>query len=59
MLLYASTAAIGVLSAVIAFLLPNQSGVAGFAYFLLAVPSAVAGTLVGRQRRRAALNRSV
>jgi uncharacterized membrane protein len=58
-LLYASTAAIGVLSAVIALLLPNQSGVAGFVYFLLAVPSAVAGTLVGRQRRRAALNRSV
>lgn len=58
MLLYASTAAIGVLSAVIAFLLPNQSGVAGFAYFLLAVPSAVAGTLVGRRRRRAARQRS-
>ena len=57
-LLYASTAAIGVLSAVIALLLPNQSSVAGFAYFLLAVPSAVAGTLVGRQRRRIARQRS-
>ena len=56
-LLYASTAAIGLLSAVIALLLPNQTPVAGFIYFLLAVPSAVAGTLVGR-RRRAARQRS-
>jgi hypothetical protein len=53
-LLYVSTAAIGVLSAVIALLLPNQTPVAGLTYFLLAVPSAVAGTLVGRRRRRAA-----
>ncbi|HET6311711.1 MAG TPA: TMEM175 family protein [Candidatus Nitrosotalea sp.] len=57
-LLYASIAAIGVLSAVIALLLPNQSSVAGFAYFLLAVPWVVAGTLVGRRRRRAARHRS-
>ena len=57
-LLYASTGAIELLSAVIALLLPNQSSVAGFSYFLLAVPSAVAGTLVGRQRRRAARQRS-
>jgi uncharacterized membrane protein len=56
--LYASTAAIGVLSAVIALLLPNQTSVAGFSYFLLAVPSTVAGTLVGRRRRRAVRQRS-
>jgi uncharacterized membrane protein len=48
---YALTAAVGVLSVVIALLLPEQAGLAGFAYFLIAVPSAVAGTLVGRRRR--------
>lgn len=52
-LLYASTAAIGVLSAVIALVLPEQSGLAGFTYFLIALPSVVAGTLVGRRRREA------
>jgi len=57
-LLYASTASIGLLSAVIALVLPNQTSVAGFAYFLLAVPSAVTGTLVGRRRRLAARHRS-
>jgi uncharacterized membrane protein len=48
---YALTAAVGVLSAVIALLLPEQTGPAGFAYFLIALPSVVAGTLVGRRRR--------
>jgi hypothetical protein len=49
--LYATTAAIGILSLVIALLWPEQAGLAGFAYFLIAVPSVVAGTLVGRRRR--------
>jgi uncharacterized membrane protein len=49
--LYASTAAIGIMSALIALLLPDQTGLAGFVYFLVAVPAAVAGTLVGRRRR--------
>lgn len=48
---YATTAAVGILSVIIAVLLPEQAGLAGFAYFLIAVPSAVAGTLVGRRRR--------
>jgi hypothetical protein len=48
---YALTAAVGVLSVVVALLLPEQAGLSGFAYFLIAVPSAVAGTLVGRRRR--------
>jgi uncharacterized membrane protein len=49
--LYGSTAAVGILSALIAFVLPNQSSLAGFAYFLIALPSVIAGTLVGRRRR--------
>jgi uncharacterized membrane protein len=49
--LYASTAGVGVLSAILALLLPDQGSVAGLAYFLVAVPSVVAGTLVGRRRR--------
>lgn len=49
--LYATTAAIGILSLVIALLGPEEAGLAGFAYFLIAVPSVVAGTLVGRRRR--------
>jgi uncharacterized membrane protein len=49
--LYASTAGVGVLSAISAFLLPDQGSIAGFAYFLIAVPALVAGTLVGRRRR--------
>jgi uncharacterized membrane protein len=57
-LLYASTAAIGVLSAIIALVLPGQSSLAGFSYFLIAVPSVVAGTLVGRRRRLVARQRS-
>jgi uncharacterized membrane protein len=48
---YALTAAVGVLSVVIALLWPDQAGLGGFAYFLIAVPSTVAGTLVGRRRR--------
>jgi uncharacterized membrane protein len=51
---YAATAAIGVLSAGIAAFLPTQSSLAGFIYFLAAVPSVVAGMLVGRRRRRVA-----
>jgi hypothetical protein len=49
--LYGSTAAIGILSALIAFALPDQSSLAGFAYFLIALPSTTAGILVGRRRR--------
>jgi uncharacterized membrane protein len=48
--LYASTAAVGVLSAALA-LVPGQTSLAGFAYFLIAVPAVVTGTLVGRRRR--------
>jgi hypothetical protein len=48
---YATTAAVGILSVVIALLLREQAGLAGFAYFLIALPSVVAGTLVGRRRR--------
>jgi uncharacterized membrane protein len=54
---YASIAAVGVLSALIAFVLPNESALAGFVYFLIAVPSVVVGTLVGRRRRREARDR--
>jgi uncharacterized membrane protein len=50
--LYGATAGVGILSALIALLLPDQVAIAGFAYFLVAVPSVVAGTLVGRRRRR-------
>ncbi len=50
--LYASTAAVGVMSAILAVLLPQQAGLAGFIYFLVAVPAVVAGTMVGRRRRR-------
>jgi uncharacterized membrane protein len=57
-LLYASIAAIGVVSALIAFFLPDESSLAGFIYFLIAVPSAVAGTMVGRRRRLVAHQRS-
>jgi uncharacterized membrane protein len=53
-LLYASIAGIGVLSALIALVLPDQVSLAGFVYFLITVPSVVAGTLVGRRRRREA-----
>ena len=49
---YASIAAIGVLSALIALALPSESSLAGFVYFLIAVPSVVVGALVGRRRRR-------
>jgi len=49
---YASIAAVGVLSALIALALPNESALAGFVYFLIAVPSVVVGALVGRRRRR-------
>jgi uncharacterized membrane protein len=48
---YGLTAAVGVLSVVIALIWPEQAGLAGFVYFLVAVPSTVAGTLVGRRRR--------
>lgn len=51
---YASIAAIGVLSALIALALPGESSLAGFVYFLIAVPSVVVGALVGRRRRREA-----
>jgi uncharacterized membrane protein len=50
-LLYASIAGIGVLSALIALALPDQVSLAGFIYFLITVPSVVIGTLVGRRRR--------
>jgi uncharacterized membrane protein len=53
-MLYASIAGIGVLSALIALALPDQVSLAGFVYFLITVPSVVAGTLVGRRRRREA-----
>lgn len=49
---HASIAGVGILSAGIALL--GQAGIAGFAYFLMAVPSVVAGTLVGRRRRQEA-----
>jgi len=49
--LYASTAAVGVLSAILAVLLPEQAGLAGFVYFLVAVPAIVVGTLVGKRCR--------
>jgi hypothetical protein len=48
---YGCTAAIGGLSALIAFLVPDQASVAGFAYFLIALPSTIAGAMVGRRRR--------
>jgi uncharacterized membrane protein len=50
-ILYASIAGIGILSALIALALPDQGSIAGLVYFLIAVPSVVAGTLVGRRRR--------
>jgi hypothetical protein len=56
--LYGSIAAIGILSALIAFVLPNQSSLAGFVYFLIAVPSATVGTLVGRRRRLEAASKA-
>jgi uncharacterized membrane protein len=56
---YSSTAAIGVRSALVALLLPQQTSLAGFTYFLIALPSTVAGALVGRRRRREALQRPV
>ncbi len=43
---------LGVMSAILAVLLPQQAGLAGFIYFLVAVPAVVAGTMVGRRRRR-------
>jgi uncharacterized membrane protein len=54
---YASIASIGVLSALIALVLPSESSLAGFVYFLIAVPSLVVGLLVGRRRRREAQQR--
>ena len=51
-LLYFSTAAVGILSAVLALALPGNASPAGFAYFLIAVPAMVAGMLVGRRRRK-------
>jgi hypothetical protein len=45
-----ATAAIGILSAVVAF---GNASLAGFAYFLIAAPATVAGAMVGRRRRRA------
>ena len=50
-ILYASIAGIGVLSALLALALPDPGSIAGFVYFLIAVPSVVTGTLVGRRRR--------
>ena len=58
-LLYVSTAAIGILSAVAAVVPPGNVSVAGFAYFLIAVPAMVAGTMVGRRRRKEAAEGSV
>jgi hypothetical protein len=49
--LYSSTAAIGILSALVAL---GNASLAGFAYFLIAVPSVVAGAMVGRRRRKEA-----
>jgi len=49
--LYLATAAIGILSAVVAI---GNASLAGFAYFLIAVPATVAGAMVGRRRRREA-----
>jgi uncharacterized membrane protein len=49
--LYGATAGVGLLSALIALLFPQQIAIAGFAYFLVAVPAVVTGTLVGRRRR--------
>jgi uncharacterized membrane protein len=49
---YAATAAVGLLSAGLALLLPvGSAGLAGFAYFLVSVPPTFAGALVGRRRR--------
>jgi hypothetical protein len=48
----ASITAAGVLSARIALALPQEAGLAGFVYFLIAVQSVVAGALVRRRRRR-------
>jgi hypothetical protein len=56
--LYASTTAVGVISALVALVFPELTSLAGFAYFLIAAPSAVAGTLVGRRRRREAASGS-
>jgi uncharacterized membrane protein len=47
--LYSATAAIGILSAVVAL---GNASLAGFAYFLIAAPATVAGAMVGRRRRR-------
>ena len=47
--LYLATAAIGILSAVVALVNAN---LAGFAYFLIAAPATMAGAMVGRRRRR-------
>ena len=52
---YAGTAAVGVLSAILALALPEQTSVAGFSYFLIAVPQAVTGRMLGRRRRAEAL----
>jgi uncharacterized membrane protein len=54
---YASIGTVGVLSALIALVLPNEASLAGFIYFLIAVPSVVVGALVGRRRRREARQR--
>ena len=49
--LYFATGAIGILSGVVAL---GNASLAGFAYFLIAVPATVAGAMVGRRRRREA-----
>ena len=49
--LYGATAAIGILSAVVAL---GNASLAGFAYFLIAAPATVAGAMVGRRRRKEA-----
>lgn len=54
-LLYAGTAGVGVLSAIIAVFSPDQGNLAGFTYFLIAVPATVTGRMVGRRRRAEAL----
>jgi uncharacterized membrane protein len=54
-LLYLGTAGVGVLSAILALALPEQTSIAGFSYFLIAVPSALTGRMVGRRRRAEAL----
>jgi uncharacterized membrane protein len=51
---YLSIAAVGILSAMLALALPGNTTAAGFAYFLIALPAMVFGTMVGRRRRQEA-----